>query len=79
VSETVGDTDAEARAIGHELQDQGIYRTEYESDRLRGNLGLAVPENRYTRARRLQPTGKAVTDWPAEFAANSSVPFTAKA
>jgi hypothetical protein len=31
------------------LQERGIYRTEYESDTLRGNLGLPVPENRYTR------------------------------
>lgn len=29
------------------LQDRGLYRTEYESDTLRGNLGLPVPENRY--------------------------------
>ncbi|MFB5265712.1 LLM class flavin-dependent oxidoreductase [Paenibacillus enshidis] len=31
------------------LQERGIYRTEYESDTLRGNLGLPVPENRYVR------------------------------
>ncbi|OPA80508.1 monooxygenase [Paenibacillus selenitireducens] len=31
------------------LQDRGIYRTDYESDTLRGNLGLAVPENRYVK------------------------------
>ncbi|MFD1174930.1 LLM class flavin-dependent oxidoreductase [Paenibacillus puldeungensis] len=30
------------------LQERGIYRKEYESDTLRGNLGLAKPENRYT-------------------------------
>ncbi|MFC5402895.1 LLM class flavin-dependent oxidoreductase [Cohnella soli] len=30
------------------LQERGIYRTEYESDTLRGNLGLPIPENRYT-------------------------------
>ena len=58
---------------------QAPRQSPYESDTLRGNLGLAVPENRFTRAPRLQPTGKAVTDWPAKFAANSSVPFTAKA
>jgi FMN-dependent oxidoreductase (nitrilotriacetate monooxygenase family) len=29
------------------LQARGIYRTEYESDTLRGNLGLTVPYNRY--------------------------------
>lgn len=31
------------------LQERGIYRTEYESDTLRGNLGLPIPENRYAR------------------------------
>ncbi|MDO3677209.1 LLM class flavin-dependent oxidoreductase [Paenibacillus ehimensis] len=36
------------------LQERGIYREEYESDTLRGNLGLAKPENRYTLARRKQ-------------------------
>jgi FMN-dependent oxidoreductase (nitrilotriacetate monooxygenase family) len=30
------------------LQERGLFRTEYESDTLRGNLGLPVPENRYT-------------------------------
>ncbi|TQS32899.1 hypothetical protein Golomagni_06771 [Golovinomyces magnicellulatus] len=29
------------------LQARGIFRTEYEHDTLRGNLGLSVPENRY--------------------------------
>ncbi len=33
------------------LQDRGVVRTEYESTTLRGNLGLPIPENRYTRAR----------------------------
>jgi FMN-dependent oxidoreductase (nitrilotriacetate monooxygenase family) len=33
------------------LQERGLVRTEYESATLRGNLGLPVPENRYTRAR----------------------------
>ncbi|SEG68979.1 LLM class flavin-dependent oxidoreductase [Paenibacillus sp. UNC499MF] len=31
------------------LQQRGIFRTEYESDTLRGNLGLPVPANRYTK------------------------------
>ncbi|MGG4346237.1 LLM class flavin-dependent oxidoreductase [Paenibacillus lautus] len=31
------------------LQERGLYRTEYESDTLRGNLGLPVPENRYSK------------------------------
>lgn len=31
------------------LQERGLFRTEYESDTLRGNLGLKVPENRYAK------------------------------
>jgi FMN-dependent oxidoreductase (nitrilotriacetate monooxygenase family) len=30
------------------LQARGVFRTEYESDTLRGNLGIPIPENRYT-------------------------------
>ena len=30
------------------LKERGLFRTEYESDTLRGNLGLAKPENRFT-------------------------------
>jgi FMN-dependent oxidoreductase (nitrilotriacetate monooxygenase family) len=33
------------------LQDRGLVRTEYDSTTLRGNLGLPIPDNRYTRAR----------------------------
>ena len=33
------------------LQHRGVFRTEYESDTLRGNLGLRTPENRYVAAR----------------------------
>jgi len=33
------------------LQDRGVFRTEYESTTLRGNLGLPIPENRYTKSR----------------------------
>jgi FMN-dependent oxidoreductase (nitrilotriacetate monooxygenase family) len=33
------------------LQRRGIYRTAYESDTLRGNLGLPIPPNRYTVSR----------------------------
>ncbi len=33
------------------LQERGVVRTEYDSTTLRGNLGLPVPENRYTAAR----------------------------
>ena len=32
------------------LQTRGVFRREYESDTLRGNLGLPFPVNRYTRA-----------------------------
>ncbi|MDO3413079.1 LLM class flavin-dependent oxidoreductase [Saccharibacillus sp. CPCC 101409] len=34
------------------LQQRGLYRLDYESDTLRGNLGLPIPENRYTAERR---------------------------
>lgn len=34
------------------LRERGLVRAEYESSTLRGNLGLPVPENRYTRDRR---------------------------
>ncbi|CAK4852172.1 unnamed protein product [Aphanomyces euteiches] len=33
------------------LQERGIFRTEYVSTTLRGNLGLAIPENRYAKAK----------------------------
>ncbi|MFJ4641493.1 NtaA/DmoA family FMN-dependent monooxygenase [Streptomyces hygroscopicus] len=33
------------------LQKRGLYRTEYAADTLRGNLGLPVPVNRWTRER----------------------------
>ena len=33
------------------LAERGIVRTEYDATTLRGNLGLRIPENRYTRAR----------------------------
>ncbi len=32
------------------LQDRGLFRTEYESDTLRGNLGLPFPDNRYAQS-----------------------------
>ncbi|WP_077037318.1 LLM class flavin-dependent oxidoreductase [Pelomonas sp. KK5] len=34
------------------LQQRGLYRHDYDAETLRGHLGLAVPENRYTAARR---------------------------
>ena len=33
------------------LQSRGLFRTQYEADTLRGNLGLPFPVNRYTRER----------------------------
>ncbi|MEX5709466.1 LLM class flavin-dependent oxidoreductase [Parafrankia sp. FMc6] len=36
------------------LRERGIARSEYESTTLRGNLGLPIPENRHTAARRQQ-------------------------
>ncbi|NQX68560.1 LLM class flavin-dependent oxidoreductase [Paenibacillus alba] len=36
------------------LQERGIYREEYESDTLRGNLGLEIPVNRYTKQKLAQ-------------------------
>ncbi|MFJ4693068.1 LLM class flavin-dependent oxidoreductase [Streptomyces sp. NPDC088766] len=33
------------------LQKRGLFRTEYEADTLRGNLGLPIPVNRHTRDR----------------------------
>jgi FMN-dependent oxidoreductase (nitrilotriacetate monooxygenase family) len=35
------------------LQQRGLFRTEYEADTLRGNLGLPFPINRYTRGHQL--------------------------
>jgi hypothetical protein len=52
----VGHPDQFRRFIGEVLpilQARGLVRAEYEADTLRGNLGLSVPENRHTRARRL--------------------------
>lgn len=34
------------------LSDRGVFRREYEASTLRGNLGLPIPENRHTAARR---------------------------
>jgi len=34
------------------LRERGVVRAEYEAGTLRGNLGIPVPENRHTRARR---------------------------
>ncbi len=40
------------RQVIPELQRRGVFRTEYEGTTLRQNLGLRVPENRHTLARR---------------------------
>jgi FMN-dependent oxidoreductase (nitrilotriacetate monooxygenase family) len=39
------------------LRERGVVRSEYESTTLRGNLGLPIPENRYTAARRTGGSG----------------------
>lgn len=36
------------------LQERGLFRTEYESSTLRGNLGIPLPENRYSKASQWQ-------------------------
>ena len=41
------------------LKDRGLFRTEYESDTLHGNLGLPIPANRYTEARNSASKAKA--------------------
>ena len=39
------------------LKERGLFRTEYEADTLRGNLGLPIPQNRYTAARQASSMG----------------------
>jgi alkanesulfonate monooxygenase SsuD/methylene tetrahydromethanopterin reductase-like flavin-dependent oxidoreductase (luciferase family) len=43
------------------LQERGLFRTEYEADTLRGNLGLPILENRYTIAASQEPANIHVT------------------
>jgi alkanesulfonate monooxygenase SsuD/methylene tetrahydromethanopterin reductase-like flavin-dependent oxidoreductase (luciferase family) len=43
------------------LQERGLFRTEYEADTLRGNLGLPKPENRYTSAAQQETSYRTVT------------------
>jgi FMN-dependent oxidoreductase (nitrilotriacetate monooxygenase family) len=50
---TVEDLESFVDTVVPLLQQRGIFRTEYESDTLRGNLGLPFPINRYTAARNL--------------------------
>lgn len=40
------------------LQERGLFRLEYESNTLRGNLGIPVPENRYSLKRKNQTTAE---------------------
>ena len=40
-----------SRQVIPELQRRGVFRREYEGETLRANLGLGVPENRYTTRR----------------------------
>jgi FMN-dependent oxidoreductase (nitrilotriacetate monooxygenase family) len=44
------------------LRERGLFREEYESTTLRGNLGLPVPENRYAAARRDQGNTREARD-----------------
>lgn len=39
------------------LQQRRLFREEYEADTLRGNLGLPIPENRYTKHRQVVAQG----------------------
>ena len=50
-SATPASAAASASEVVPILQERGLVRREYESATLRGNLGLPVPENRYTEAR----------------------------
>ncbi|WP_026912660.1 NtaA/DmoA family FMN-dependent monooxygenase [Patulibacter minatonensis] len=43
------------------LRERGLFRTAYEADTLRGNLGLPVPENVHTALRRTVGTGSATS------------------
>jgi hypothetical protein len=47
------------------LRGRGLVRAEYESGTLRGNLGLPVPDNRHTRARREQAAAGSHPEAPA--------------
>jgi FMN-dependent oxidoreductase (nitrilotriacetate monooxygenase family) len=47
------------------LQERGVFRTEYEADTLRGNLGLPKPENRYAITARQETAHSNSTSSPA--------------
>jgi len=48
IAGTIGGLDDFVDLVVPILQARGIFRNEYESDTLRGNLGLTIPANRYT-------------------------------
>ncbi|MEU1972158.1 NtaA/DmoA family FMN-dependent monooxygenase [Microbacterium sp. NPDC019599] len=50
---TPDDIDRFAGEVVPILQERGVFRTEYEAETLRGNLGLKLPENRHTVEREL--------------------------
>jgi FMN-dependent oxidoreductase (nitrilotriacetate monooxygenase family) len=54
------------------LRERGLVRAEYESGTLRGNLGLPVPENRYTASRRDGARREAEQASPGELSAARS-------
>ncbi|ALJ18542.1 NtaA/DmoA family FMN-dependent monooxygenase [Microbacterium sp. No. 7] len=54
---TPDDIDALTGEVVPILQQRGLFRTEYEADTLRGNLGLRVPQNRYAAGRSLVGAG----------------------
>jgi FMN-dependent oxidoreductase (nitrilotriacetate monooxygenase family) len=54
------------------LRERGVVRSEYEASTLRGNLGLPIPDNRYTAGRQLSVA-------PADPVANDSEPQLAPA
>ncbi|HEX5656607.1 MAG TPA: hypothetical protein VFX59_05400 [Polyangiales bacterium] len=49
---TLEDIDAFSATVLPILCKRGLFRSEYEADTLRGNLGLPFAENRHTCARR---------------------------
>jgi FMN-dependent oxidoreductase (nitrilotriacetate monooxygenase family) len=50
---TIDDVENFVGTVVPVLQKRGVFRTEYEADTLRGNLGLPFPINRYTAEREL--------------------------
>ena len=49
------------------LQKRGVFRTEYEGDTLRANLGLPFPVNRYTQQREVAGTANDSTAPTGDF------------